>query len=985
MSEGDKNVNKPKRKLVIKEGSEFKIKVESVQEFNDSFFKDIYDSAAVNAWEIIDNTKKYYSSAEKFKKDKEEANNIIAFVGERGTGKSSAMVSFAETLKHINDKGTNLDKLGLEKFKKLKDVSFVNLDIIDPALLEDKESIFEIIIAKMFSKFKEQMEKQSDALEYDDKKRLLKKFQKVYMDLKTINTDRKDMLKESPYSEDIIETLISLASGSNMRKSFIELVNEFLEMFGDKKDKDKRFLVIPIDDLDMNIKHSAEMAEQIRKYLMVPNVIVLMAIKMGQLKDSIEQMYRKNYEVMLKEGNLADDPKEMAERYIEKLIPNGRKLYLPDIRVHKDGIEEDIELVIEDENINKGAEEFNYVCNNGESTHKCCITKNSNLNEKSESKSDLSIEDTVLKMTYEKTGLIFIKNDYDVHYLVPDNLRELQNYLIMLNKMDDIKLIPSDDEKEKQIRLHNLEKFETYFLKNWVRRNLSRRYIKIIDEFYNTSIKKKNKYLVNAVTDEIYIKFLMKKYSYGGLDRKDYIYKISEYTRSTRLIRKGDIAETIKNIINLSNNSLNISFGDVIAVLNAYDEHLNDEEYKKFTFAIKTLYSILFYKMTKVTISFNSVKILMGGNIINTMLLEKFQNYYMFYSISDYRNLRINEASDRMKEFMDRVINDGDYCEQVDAELFKDFELINYFLVFGRENSKYRENIIPYYELNSQLSMEGSVGRKHGIINATAFITKVLDPEGTIEKAIGGYIYGEDVEKNNNIKDNYDNIYNISISKQINEQRNKIVIPIYSVELVEKIMEDTYYEFYKSYKSKSNLKFFFETFFKVLYNAVSNNYYDVNKILKLNECDNFKMDFVNNTIVDKILEIGIDEKKPSLNEHVKEILDYIEQQSETFQNDEENINILDDRIRYFSNYGRKVQIPAVKYNAKAIYNEGIEIKKGKVVLQSNFRNEFIEKVKDWIDGVNDNRSSEDEKKVDSNYIDELIDLLKREKIRLENE
>lgn len=972
MSEGDKNINKPKRKLVIKEGSEFKIKVEGVHEFNDSFFKDIYDSAAVNAGEIIDNTKKYYSADEKFKKDKEEANNIIAFVGERGTGKSSAMISFAEALKHINDKDTNLDKRGLEKFKELKDVSFVNLDIIDPALLEDKESIFEIIIAKMFSKFKEQMEKQSDTLEYDDKKRLLKKFQKVYMDLKTINTDRKDMLKESPYSEDIIETLISLASGSNMRESFIELVDEFLEMFGNKKDKDKRFLVIPIDDLDMNIKHSAEMAEQIRKYLMVPNVIVLMAIKMGQLKDSIEQMYRENYEVMLKEDNLSDDPKEMAERYIEKLIPNGRKLYLPDIRVHKDGIEEDIELVFEDENINKGSEEFNYVCNNGESTHKCCITENSNSNEKGKSKIDLSIEDTVLKMTYEKTGLIFIKNDYDVHYLVPDNLRELQNYLIMLNKMDDIKLIPNDDEKDKIIRLHNLEKFETYFFKNWVRRNLPRKYIKIINEFYSTSINKKNKYIVNTVTDEIYIKFLRKEYSYNALDRTQYIDKISSEKEKS----------TIKSIINLSNNPLNISFGDVLAVLNVYDEYLNNEQYKKFIFAIKTLYSILFYKILKININFNNAKILMGGNIINTVLLKQFLEKFMFYKFDFYKKLKINKSSDNIKQTIDNVVKDPKYLTKdsgIMQPIFQKFELINYFMFFNQDETKIRENNEEYYEIDSQLGFNGTVGIQRVIISPIAFITKLLEPENVVEKIISKYDEFKDSENIKN-EEKFKNIYKFSLSKKIKE--NNIVMPVYSVELLEKITVDACYYFQKKIKSEKNtLAFFFEVFFGVLYKSIDDNYYRIYNQLKLREEDNFKKSFCNNDIITEIAKK--DEKKNciEIKEDIKNILEYIELQNNKSSDIDNKLKLINSRIGYFTKNKTRSTNTIKKYAEDLYANKEFKIDKTSKTIK--FSDEFKEHIKKWINEIDNHKDLENKNKTDSKYIDELIQFLKTKRNDLE--
>ena len=46
----------------------------------------------------------------------------------------------------------------------------------------------------------------------------------------------------------------------------------------------KHYLVIPIDDLDMNIKNGYEQLEQIRKYLMIPKVIVLISANYDQLE-----------------------------------------------------------------------------------------------------------------------------------------------------------------------------------------------------------------------------------------------------------------------------------------------------------------------------------------------------------------------------------------------------------------------------------------------------------------------------------------------------------------------------------------------------------------------------------------------------------------------------------------------------------------------------------------------------------------------------
>lgn len=51
----------------------------------------------------------------------------------------------------------------------------------------------------------------------------------------------------------------------------------------------RRFLIIAIDDLDLCNSDVYKMAEQIRKYLIVPQVIIIMAVRMEQLKLCVQE------------------------------------------------------------------------------------------------------------------------------------------------------------------------------------------------------------------------------------------------------------------------------------------------------------------------------------------------------------------------------------------------------------------------------------------------------------------------------------------------------------------------------------------------------------------------------------------------------------------------------------------------------------------------------------------------------------------------
>lgn len=78
--------------LEINLNEDYKIKIEKGNTFNDSIFKNVYKSALSNILDII----KQSENSKDAKYD--DFNNIIAFTGERGKGKSSSMISFRDAL-----------------------------------------------------------------------------------------------------------------------------------------------------------------------------------------------------------------------------------------------------------------------------------------------------------------------------------------------------------------------------------------------------------------------------------------------------------------------------------------------------------------------------------------------------------------------------------------------------------------------------------------------------------------------------------------------------------------------------------------------------------------------------------------------------------------------------------------------------------------------------------------------------------------------
>lgn len=329
--------------IEIYKSDSYKIKIEEIGSLKSSIFYELYKNSAIHIKNIIENTREYHErkktierigiNSYEYKKkflDIENYNNIIAFTGERGTGKSSAMASFLEALKYSSkSKETNMKELD-----DIQEYDYIFLDTIDPTIFEEDENLFGIIIAKMFSKFKDFAEVNMDI---EKKKIIINSFADVYENMRVLNMKQKEILKENIYSETSIETLYRLAAGSNMRESFIELVNSLIPVLSKHKDITKSFLVISIDDLDMNVMHAEKMIEQIRKYVIIPNIIIIMAVKIEQLTDIVEQKYIQNFKTMIDKEKFTEDTKLMAIRYMEKLIPPQRRMAMPNLMTIDNG------------------------------------------------------------------------------------------------------------------------------------------------------------------------------------------------------------------------------------------------------------------------------------------------------------------------------------------------------------------------------------------------------------------------------------------------------------------------------------------------------------------------------------------------------------------------------------------------------------------------------------------------------------------------
>ena len=390
---------------------------EEYKHISTSIFGTIYSNAGRLVEKIIADNYEWTQSEKNRKNSDFERSNVISFIGHRGTGKTSAMLSFRDIL----DFYTETQKYGLNQMNtpllnmvKRQNVKFYTLDCIDASIMEESENIFVLILAAMFSKIQKSANEKTQRIDEYDNRVLYQKFEKIYEDYTSINSKEN---ASDGYSA--FEKLRNAASSQKIRENFEELVRIYLNVLdGNEQNYTKtaqKFLVISLDDIDIarRKKNSGKenwgtykIMSTIYKYLTVPGVIVLTAYDYNNLQErcmnffAIENEQREGYE-------------RSTLQFIEKVFPIYSRLYMPSLLNDNIISRNEIKISLEK---NKDNILQNFVTGN-----------RTNI---------FSIKDFVFFLLYDKTNVILDYDEESKHFFIPDTLRGLFNLIELLNKME---------------------------------------------------------------------------------------------------------------------------------------------------------------------------------------------------------------------------------------------------------------------------------------------------------------------------------------------------------------------------------------------------------------------------------------------------------------------------------------------------------------------------------------------------------------------
>lgn len=255
----------------------------------------------------------------------DERNNIFSFIGKRGSGKTTAMDEFCRILCSMDRDyefyGWWLERVMPEQQRALlisKRFKFHVLKPIDASLFGEDEDLFEQVMVNIYKYFEVYLE--------DQRSKIMEQFSNIMKSYYIMRRGNRE--KNSDFS---IANMMSYASDTqSMQKKIAELINKLLTC---RKERDFEYIVITIDDLDLNIEHGYQMVEQIQKYFAYHKIIVLISMDYDQMRIVCEQHFSQKME-KIRETN----GQRIGQRYLcglskdtmTKIFHMSQRMYMPD-------------------------------------------------------------------------------------------------------------------------------------------------------------------------------------------------------------------------------------------------------------------------------------------------------------------------------------------------------------------------------------------------------------------------------------------------------------------------------------------------------------------------------------------------------------------------------------------------------------------------------------------------------------------------------
>lgn len=468
-----------------------------------------FQAALASLREILDNAGKWEEDARKRKRAEENgengehltsrsrqlyeySNNILAFCAERGQGKTSAMLSFAEALQMHSGRD--------QKISGMEDAYFYVIPPIDPTVLTKEDSVVEIVLSRLYHEFNRLLKNGSSdglVLSASEKGELLSDIQECMYGLRT--QGRRGGL------EDDFEALTQLSDCFEVKNLLQKILAQLFRIAG--KDPKCSYLVVPLDDTDLQFQCAYQTLEEVRKYLSLPHVVVLMATDLEQLRKLIIDHHLAMLDHAVRNEVIdTSEIQRMTAKYLDKLIPASHAIYLPTIRIQ---YEANKEVLLD-----------------------CKETAR-----RTEQEAAVELQERILALIGQKTGVIMARSSGRMHPLIPTTLRGLRQFYRFLIQMETCEepetlvidtTIDADERNRRREafcrqklewiskREQNLNLLESYLVNDWCSSKLFDKDWKLAKKIGRLSPADGISLAVEQICDNYYPKFVLSK-------NKDYL------------------------------------------------------------------------------------------------------------------------------------------------------------------------------------------------------------------------------------------------------------------------------------------------------------------------------------------------------------------------------------------------------------------------------------------------------------------------------
>lgn len=377
-------------------------------------------------------------------KHRSEYQTAVPFIGDRGTGKSSVMLSVLRRLQNYNGP---IEGAAFNLGNDHNSVKFITFDMIDANTLRRSDDVMEIILARMLSYL--------DELQPDhDFRDLYRQIDELSSAMCKLRGDHRELTATCG-----LMGLQKVVESQSAVEGFQKLVADFLQaMSAYKFNCRKCYLVIALDDIDMYQGSSCGMysgqfalLEQVYNHMRIPGLIVLMTYNEHILRRTCNRHFNQIYfgdpsnrKYTSTEQNDID---ALTGQFMSKLFPQEQRIYMPNFMLIDSANRSN--LFVRPEITEKGKLEVVAPFVNNDA---------------------IPVKEFMLRMIAHKTGVFFDAAGTKVHFFEPRNLRNLGELFEVIHSMEKV------DEKSSEcenIRSRNRQVLLKYMYNQFALRRLS--------------------------------------------------------------------------------------------------------------------------------------------------------------------------------------------------------------------------------------------------------------------------------------------------------------------------------------------------------------------------------------------------------------------------------------------------------------------------------------------------------------------------------